>query len=106
MNALELKNINFKYNEKKVLKNVSFSIEEGSFFVLLGLNGAGKSTIFSLLTRLLTIQDGNIIINNHDIKDYQNALNSIGVVFQEPTLDLDLTETKLILLRFIKRFII
>lgn len=91
MNALELKNINFKYNEKKVLKNVSFSIEEGSFFVLLGLNGAGKSTIFSLLTRLLTIQDGNIIINNHDIKDYQNALNSIGVVFQEPTLDLDLT---------------
>ena len=91
MNALELKNINFKYNEKKVLKNVSFSIEEGSFFVLLGLNGAGKSTIFSLLTRLLTIQDGNIIINNYDIKDYQNALNSIGVVFQEPTLDLDLT---------------
>ena len=91
MNALELKNINYKYNEKLVLKDVSFSIEKGSFFVLLGLNGAGKSTIFSLLTRLLNIQDGNIVINNHDIKDYQKALNSIGVVFQEPTLDLDLT---------------
>ncbi len=91
MNALELKNINYKYNEKKVLNNVSFSINQGSFFVLLGLNGAGKSTIFSLLTRLLNIQEGTIVINGHDIKDYQNALNRIGVVFQEPTLDLDLT---------------
>jgi ABC-2 type transport system ATP-binding protein len=91
MSALELKNVNYKYNEKSVLKNVSFSIEKGSFFVLLGLNGAGKSTIFSLLTRLLNLQDGNITINNYPIKDYQNALNSIGIVFQEPTLDLDLT---------------
>jgi len=91
MNALELKNINFKYNDKLVLNDVSFSIEKGTFFVLLGLNGAGKSTIFSLLTRLLNLQNGSIIINGYDIKDYQNALNNIGVVFQEPTLDLDLT---------------
>ncbi|MDC0933902.1 ATP-binding cassette domain-containing protein [Arcobacteraceae bacterium] len=91
MSALELKNINYKYNENAVLKNVSFSIEKGSFFVLLGLNGAGKSTIFSLLTRLLNLQDGNISINNYSIKDYQHALNSVGIVFQEPTLDLDLT---------------
>ena len=50
-NALEFKNISFSYDTKEVLENISFCIKEGSFFVLLGLNGAGKSTIFSLATR-------------------------------------------------------
>ncbi|MCB9096334.1 MAG: ATP-binding cassette domain-containing protein [Arcobacter sp.] len=90
-NALEFKNISFSYDTKEVLKNISFYIKEGSFFVLLGLNGAGKSTIFSLSTRLLKLQNGEIYINDFSIKDYSNALKDIGIVFQEPTLDLDLT---------------
>ena len=52
MSALKVENINFKYEEKLVLKDVNFEIQDDSFFVLLGLNGAGKSTVFSLLTRL------------------------------------------------------
>lgn len=90
-NALEFKNISFSYDTKEVLKNISFCIKEGSFFVLLGLNGAGKSTIFSLATRLLKLQNGEIHINDFSIKNYSNALKDIGIVFQEPTLDLDLT---------------
>ncbi len=89
--ALEFKNVSFSYDKKEVLKNISFCINEGSFFVLLGLNGAGKSTIFSLATRLLKLQKGEIFVNNYSIKDYSNALKDIGIVFQEPTLDLDLT---------------
>jgi len=88
---LELKNVNFSYVNKKVLKNISFVINQGEFFVLLGLNGAGKSTIFSLITRLLKLEDGNITINEYEIKDYSKSLKDIGIVFQEPTLDLDLT---------------
>ncbi|RXJ85794.1 ATP-binding cassette domain-containing protein [Arcobacter cloacae] len=90
-NALEFKNISFSYDTKEVLKNISFCIKEGSFFVLLGLNGAGKSTMFSLSTRLLKLQKGEIYINDFSIKNYSNALKDIGIVFQEPTLDLDLT---------------
>lgn len=90
-NILEFKNVNFSYGKKEVLNNVSFSIKQGSFFVLLGLNGAGKSTIFSLITRLLKLEDGVISINGFDIKNYGKALKDIGIVFQEPTLDLDLT---------------
>lgn len=90
-NIIEFKNVNFSYDKKEVLKNVSFSIKEGSLFVLLGLNGAGKSTIFSLATRLLKLQNGEIYINDFSIKNYSNALKDIGIVFQEPTLDLDLT---------------
>jgi ABC-type cobalamin/Fe3+-siderophores transport system ATPase subunit len=69
-NALEFKNISFSYDTKEVLENISFCIKEGSFFVLLGLNGAGKSTIFSLATRLLKLQNGEININDFSIKNY------------------------------------
>jgi len=88
---LELKNIDFSYGKKQVLNNISFEINNGSFSVLLGLNGAGKSTIFSLVTRLQNLQIGEIIINDYPIKNYSKALKDIGIVFQEPTLDLDLT---------------
>ena len=90
-NILEINNIDFSYGKKRVLNNISFSIKEGTFSVLLGLNGAGKSTIFSLITRLQNLVVGEISINNFPIKDYSNALKDIGIVFQEPTLDLDLT---------------
>ena len=90
-NILEVNQVDFSYGNKKVLENISFSIEEGTFSVLLGLNGAGKSTIFSLITRLQSLTSGEISINNYSIKDYSNALKDLGIVFQEPTLDLDLT---------------
>ncbi len=90
-NILELKNVDFSYGNKKVLNKVSFSIKQGSFSVLLGLNGAGKSTVFSLITRLLKLEIGQININGYPIKNYSKSLKNIGIVFQEPTLDLDLT---------------
>lgn len=89
--ALEFKNVSYSYGIKKVLNDISFSIKKGSFSVLLGLNGAGKSTMFCLSNRLLNLQSGEIFINGYPIKDYSNALKDIGIVFQEPTLDLDLT---------------
>lgn len=89
--ALKLDNVYYKYNKDLVLKNVNLEIKQSSFFVLLGLNGAGKSTIFALITRLLSLQEGSISINGFDLKDYKKALKNIGIVFQEPTLDLDLT---------------
>ena len=88
---LELKDVEFSYGKKQVLNKVSFDIKKGEFSVLLGLNGAGKSTIFSLITRLLKLEVGEININQHSIKNYSEALKDIGIVFQEPTLDLDLT---------------
>ncbi|ADG94435.1 ABC transporter related protein [Arcobacter nitrofigilis DSM 7299] len=90
-NILNFKNVDYSYGQKVALNNVSFSIEEGTFSVLLGLNGAGKSTIFSLITRLQNLQKGEIDINGYPIKNYSKALKDIGIVFQEPTLDLDLT---------------
>lgn len=91
INQLEIKNVSYKYDKELVLKNINLNIKEASFLVLLGLNGAGKSTLFALITRLLKLQEGEIFINSHSLSNYKKALANIGIVFQEPTLDLDLT---------------
>lgn len=88
---LRVENIFYSYDKKEVLKNISLEIKEGEFFVLLGLNGAGKSTLFSLITRLLSLQDGKIFINSYSLTNYKKALKNIGIVFQESSLDLDLS---------------
>ena len=59
---------------------------------LVGMAGAGKSTLFGLLTRLFTTSQGRITVAGHDLAEAPRAaLARIGVVFQQPTLDLDLT---------------
>jgi len=90
-NSLKIKNVSYKYDKELVLKNINLEIKESSFLVLLGLNGAGKSTLFALITRLLPMQSGEIFINSFSLLNYKKALKDIGIVFQEPTLDLDLT---------------
>ena len=88
---LEIKNISYRYDKDLVLKNVNLHIKKASFLVLLGLNGAGKSTLFALITRLLKVQSGDIFIDSFPISNYKKALKDVGIVFQEPTLDLDLS---------------
>ena len=90
--ALQIKNVSHKFGEFKALKNVSIKIDSGDFTVLLGLNGAGKTTLYSLITRLYNNNSGSIKIHNFDVREKSSdALKNIGVVFQQPTLDLDLS---------------
>ena len=90
--ALQIKNVSHKFGEFKALKNVSINIDSGDFTVLLGLNGAGKTTLYSLITRLYNNNSGSIKIHNFDVREKSSdALKNIGVVFQQPTLDLDLS---------------
>ncbi|MFD3190884.1 ABC transporter ATP-binding protein [Sedimentitalea sp. HM32M-2] len=92
MTGLRVENLGYAYGQKQALHDLSFRIEPGTFCALLGPNGAGKSTLFSLLTRLFVAPRGRIRIAGHDLaRDPHGALRSMGVVFQQPTLDLDLT---------------
>lgn len=92
MTGLRVDSLSYRYGTKEALKNVSFEVAPGQFCALLGPNGAGKSTLFSLLTRLFTTPNGQISVAGHDLRMApRKALAAIGVVFQQTTLDLDLT---------------
>ena len=67
---IEFKNISLSYGNRLILDNISFKINEGQIFGMLGPNGVGKSTIFNLLTGLITPNSGYIKINNIDVTNY------------------------------------
>lgn len=94
---LEVRNLSHGFGQRQVLRNVSVRVSGGRVTVLLGLNGAGKTTLFSLITRLYNPRPGkgqdNIIrVFGEDLRIRPGrALAQMGVVFQQPTLDPDLT---------------
>ncbi|MBE6674021.1 MAG: ABC transporter ATP-binding protein [Ruminococcaceae bacterium] len=84
---IEFKDVCFSYpgSETLVLKNVSFKLNAGTTTVLVGLNGAGKTTIIKLLTRLYDPTSGTILLDGVDIRNYDlNQLYRIyGTIFQD-----------------------
>ena len=89
INAL---NVSYGYQNNKVLKDISFGLEQGSFTALIGPNGAGKTTLFSLMSQFMSPQTGEIQFHFDGKRvSGREALKSIGFVFQQTTLDPDLT---------------
>lgn len=93
--ALEVSGLSFAYGHKKALDDVNFSVASGECTILLGPNGAGKSTLFSLITRLYDARVGRIALCGFDVRQQSlQALAKLGVVFQQTTLDPDLSVTQ------------
>jgi ABC-2 type transport system ATP-binding protein len=92
MNIIEVKDLSKNYGKLKAVDGISFNVGEGEIFGFLGPNGAGKTTTISMLCTLLTPTGGNATVNGFDImKARSDVRRSIGLVFQEPTLDEYLT---------------
>jgi ABC-2 type transport system ATP-binding protein len=92
--ALLLDQVVKSYGPVKALAGVSLTAKAGEFIALLGPNGAGKSTLFQLLSGLFLPDSGRIEVMGHDMsRDPVPALAGLGIVFQQPTLDLELTVT-------------
>lgn len=84
---LELENISFTINGKKILKDINLKLEEGKFYVITGPNGSGKSTLAKIIMGLEKPTTGKIIFNNQDItnKSIEERANlNIGFAFQQP----------------------
>src|SRR3989344_3806417 len=93
-NIIEVKNLIKRYKKAKenAVDNISFSVEEGSFFAFLGPNGAGKTTTISILNTTLSKTSGTVKIGGFDVAKNPSAVRqNIGVIFQNPSLDLNLT---------------
>jgi ABC-2 type transport system ATP-binding protein len=92
--ALLLDSVVKTYGAIRAVDGVSFSAAPGEFIALLGPNGAGKTTLFQLLSGLFVPDAGRIeIMGQNMLRDPVPALAMLGIVFQQPTLDLELTVT-------------
>ncbi|MDG1296706.1 MAG: ABC transporter ATP-binding protein [Saprospiraceae bacterium] len=85
--GIEFENVSFKYDgvEQYAIRNLSFIINPGEKIALVGENGAGKTTIVKLLSRLYDPTEGRILIDGVDIKDYKlsDLRNAVGIIFQD-----------------------
>lgn len=81
MNAIELLHIRKTYNKGEIIAadDVSFNVNEGEMFGLIGPDGAGKTSLFRILTTLLLADSGNATVNGHDVvKDFKLIRREVG----------------------------
>lgn len=92
MSIIRVKNLTKKFNDFTAVDSISFEVEKGEIFAFLGPNGAGKTTTIKMLTTLLAPTSGEIGLNGFDPSVDQNEVRkSFGIVFQDPSLDDELT---------------
>jgi len=91
-NIVEVKNLVKKFGDFTAVDGASFSVQRGKIFGFLGPNGAGKTTIIRILTTLLKRTSGEVLINGKDPQsDANDVRRSFGIVFQDASLDDELT---------------
>ena len=87
-NCIEFRNVNFAYNQKNILHNLSFIIKKGETIGIIGGTGAGKSSLVNLINRFYDAVSGEILINDQPIKEYDlhSLRKDIGFVPQYASL--------------------
>jgi ABC-2 type transport system ATP-binding protein len=92
MFAIKTVNLTKKFDDLVAVNKLNLAIEKGELFGFLGPNGAGKTTAINILSTLLDATSGQAEVSGFDVeKDQDNVRRSIGIVFQEPALDNQLT---------------
>ena len=74
---IEFKNISLAYGKRLILDNISFKIQAGTIFGMLGPNGVGKSTIFNIICGIISPKNGRVFINGKDATDYPVYLRAV-----------------------------
>ncbi len=89
---IRVKNFTKRYGDFVAVNDISFDVEEGSIFAFLGPNGAGKSTTINTLCTIFEKTSGSLLIDGKDVTGQKSEVRStIGVVFQDSTLDAKMT---------------
>ena len=77
--SISVKNISKSYKNLKAVNNISFEVDDGELFGLIGPDGAGKTTLFRILTTLLIADEGVATVAGYEVvKDYKAIRNSVG----------------------------
>ena len=92
MFAIEINNVSKNYGEVKALEQINLSVKEGELFGLIGPDGAGKTSLFRILTTLLLPNEGSAIVRGHDVvKQYKHIRKIVGYMPGRFSLYQDLT---------------
>lgn len=84
---VQMKGLTKVIKNKKIVSDLSFDIYEGEVFGFLGPNGAGKTTTIRMMVGLMSITEGDVIINGNSIKtDFEKAVANIGAIVENPEL--------------------
>lgn len=85
MSILKVENLCKKFGKKEILKDVSFTVNEGEILAFIGPNGAGKTTTIKCILGLQKMTKGSITINDIDVKkDFVNAIKKVGCIVESP----------------------
>lgn len=86
--SIEFRDVTFGYEDQKIVEDLSFKLEEGKTYALVGASGSGKSTLAKLISGFYRLDGGQILIGGHDISEYtEKALTqNIANVFQDAKL--------------------
>ncbi len=81
---IELKNVSFSYDKKKIIDNVSLKIKENTKVAFVGPSGSGKTTICHLMARFWDVQEGEVLLDGRNVKDYSidSLMSNFTFVFQ------------------------
>lgn len=95
---VEVKGLTKKYGDKVVVDNVSLSIKKGTITSFIGPNGAGKSTLLSMMSRLLSYDEGQVLIDGEDIRNIKNneLAKKLAILKQANHINLRLTVRELV----------
>lgn len=85
MNVIEFKHVSKSYGKRKVLDEVSFTVEKGEVYGLIGRNGAGKTTAIRILLGLATPSDGEVFINGKSGAELTEERKKIGAIIDSPS---------------------
>jgi len=90
--AVDVTHVGHRYGDRRALGDVSFSVQPGEIFGLLGPNGGGKTTLFRIISTLMLPEKGTVRVFGADVvREPAAARRGMGVVFQAPALDTRLT---------------
>jgi len=98
--AVDIANLSFAYRNNLVLNNLSFSVSDGEFFIIIGPNGSGKTTLIKIIAGILKTKIDELKVFNQPLKEYsgKDLAKTIAIVPQMVVPDFPFTVTELVLM--------